>query len=147
MTGLRRTARARQASGLRRRLVRERQGVAIIEFALLMPLFVIIVIGIIELGQMLWTQTALQHAVEMAARCASINTTTCGTSATIQTYAVGQTYGMTLPNSTFTATTSTCGNTGKTGNLVTASYGFALKIPYVTSQTVTLLAQSCYPWK
>ena len=120
-------------------LAASRGGLAATEFAMLLPLFFTLVLGLIQVGQIFWTQTALQHAVEMAARCASVNTAACGTSTTIQSYAATQAYGMTLPTGIFTATTPAC------GNQVVASYpvsGFTSLVPI---PTVTLSARSCYP--
>jgi Flp pilus assembly protein TadG len=120
-------------------LARSTSGLAAAEFAMLLPVFLGLVLGLIQVGQIFWTQTALQHAVEMAARCASVNTTTCGTAGQIQTYAITQAYGMTLPAATFTASTPAC------GNQVTASHAVAGLTNLVPLPTITLTARSCYP--
>ncbi len=125
--------------GIDTRLARDESGVALIEFSLLLPIFFLLIFGIMEMGQLFWTQTALQHAVEMAARCASVNTTICGTTTQTQSYAATQTYGMSLPTSTFTASAPTC------GNLVTASYPFVLQPPIFPVSQINLSAKSCYP--
>lgn len=120
------------------RLWADRRGATAVEFAMLLPVFLPLLFGVIQFGQMFWTQTAMQHAVEMAARCATINSTTCGTASATQTYAAAQAYGLTLPTGTFTASTAACGNE------VVASYSF----PFVTTwfpATINLTAQSCYP--
>ena len=117
----------------------ETGGAALIEFAVLLPLFVALVFGVMQLGQMLWTYAALQHAVEMAARCASVNSTTCGSAAQIQTYAVSQAYGLSLPAGTFAATTPAC------GNQVAAIYAFEFPVAALVSPSVTLTVRSCYP--
>jgi Flp pilus assembly protein TadG len=121
-----------------RRLWTDEGGGSLAEFAILLPVFLPLLFGTVQLGQLFWTQTALQHAVEMAARCATINATSCGSASTTQTYAATQAYGLTFPTGTFTATSPTC------GNQVAASYAF----PFITGwfpATVTLKAQSCYP--
>jgi len=121
-----------------RGLGRDTSGTSLIEFAVLLPVFVAMVFGMIDLGRMFWVQTAMQHAAEMAARCATINTGSCGTASQIQTYAGTQAYGLTLPANTFTATTPTC------GNQVTASYTFSFLASFNGTST-TLSAKSCYP--
>lgn len=121
------------------RIIRDRRGVSALEFAVLLPLFLSLVIGLMQFGQVMWTQSALQHAVEMAARCASINTATCGTPAQTQAYAVTQAYGLTVPAATFTASPAAC------GNQVLASFPFTLDIPLVALPALTLSARSCYP--
>jgi TadE-like protein len=47
-------------------------GAAVIEFALLAPIFLILVFGSIEYGRLLWTQQALQQAATSGARCMAI---------------------------------------------------------------------------
>ncbi len=120
------------------RLLPDIRGTAAIEFSITAPAFVLVLLGVIEGGLMLWTQLGLQHGVEMAARCASVNATLCGKSTDIQAYAVQQTYGVNPPSSTFTVTSPapSCGNS------VSASYNFPV-IPIFTA--VTLTAQSCFP--
>jgi Flp pilus assembly protein TadG len=60
-----------------RRLITHIGGAAAVEFALTAPVFFAIVFGLIDSGLLLWTQLGLQHATELAARCASVNKTIC----------------------------------------------------------------------
>lgn len=122
-----------------RRLWADRSGASALEFGLLLPVFVPIMFGIIQLGQVFWTQTALQHAVEMAARCATINSTTCGSTSLTQTYAATQAYGITFPDGTFAAATAAC------GNQVTATYSFPVTVAAWFAASINLSAKSCYP--
>jgi Flp pilus assembly protein TadG len=126
-------------AALNGRVVGNRSGLAALEFALVLPLFLLLIIGIMQLGQLFWTQTALQHAVEMAARCATVNTTTCGTATQIRAYAATQAYGMVVAPATFTVTTPTCGNN------VAATSTFTFLTSLFPIPTITLRAQSCYP--
>ena len=121
------------------RLWTDRSGAAALEFGLLLPVFVPLMFGLIQVGQLFWTQTALQHAVEMAARCATINSTACGSTSLTQTYATTQAYGLTFPNGTFTATTAAC------GNQVSATYSFPVTVAAWFAPTINLSARSCYP--
>jgi Flp pilus assembly protein TadG len=116
-------------------------GTTAVEFAITAPVFFMVLFGIIECGRLMWTQLGLQHAVEMAARCASINKTLCSTSNDIKVFAVQQTYGVAPPVSTFT--TSTPGN--GCGNQVNASYTYQYVSTYFGTPSVTLNAQSCFP--
>lgn len=122
-----------------RRLRRDVQGSTLIEFSLLLPVFLVLAVGIMQGGQILWTQAALQHAVDMAARCASVNATSCGTPALVQAYAATQAYGVPLPADTFTASAAPC------GSQVVASYDFAFQTALFPSATISLSASSCYP--
>jgi Flp pilus assembly protein TadG len=119
------------------RLARAADGAAAVEFAIIAPALLMLLLGIAEVARGLWLQNALSYAVEQAARCASINQNNCGSAAQVQSYAAGVA-GTDLRNSTFTVTTAAC------GNLVAASYPMELYIPFVGS-ALTLSAQSCYP--
>jgi Flp pilus assembly protein TadG len=113
------------------------RGSAAIQFGLVAPSLLMFIFGIVEVGRMLWTMSALHYSVEEAARCASINATTCGTASKIQAFAAGRAGGS-FASSVFTASVTGC------GNRVSASYPMRLNIPF-TSYAVTLTAQSCYP--
>jgi hypothetical protein len=93
--------------------------------------------GMIQVGRTLWTLNALHYSVEEAARCASINTVTCGTASQVQGFAA-QRSGAGFASSIFTVSTASC------GNQVSATYPMQLSIPFMT-QAVTLTARSCYP--
>lgn len=56
---------------------RDQSGTSALEFALTAPVFFLFIFGVIEVGLLSWTQIGLQHGAEMAARCASINSTLC----------------------------------------------------------------------
>jgi Flp pilus assembly protein TadG len=123
----------------------DERGSAAVEFALVVPFLLALLFGIFEFGQAAWTQGILDYAVEQAARCASVNTTTCGTTSATASYAAGLTTPINLPSSVFTASSTTC------GNLVTASYSFSFigRMPLFGTPlfptSVTLTSQSCYP--
>ena len=110
-----------------------------VEFALTLPVFALMTFAIIEGGLLMWTQFALQHGVEMAARCASINTSVCGGASDIQRYASQQTYGLNPTSSVFAVSTPAC------GNQVSTSYQYQFLTSYFGVPTVTLTAQSCFP--
>ncbi len=119
---------------------RDEQGTSAVEFALIAPVFFLFIFGIIAFGLLFWTQIGMQHGAEMAARCASINTTLCPTSnpSAITNYALQQALGLSLPSSTFTYSTPAC------GNQVSASYTF--EFPDILNRSpLTLTAQACFP--
>lgn len=116
----------------------DERGSSAVEFALLAPVFILLIFGLIDMGAMLWTEFGLQHGVEMAARCASVNQTACGSTANIQAFAADQTYGVNPPSSTFAVTTQAC------GYQVSASYKFEL-VTLFGLPAPTLSAQSCFP--
>jgi Flp pilus assembly protein TadG len=118
-------------------LMKNLRGSTAIQFGLAAPTLLLFMLGIVEVGRMLWTMNALHYSVEEAARCASINTATCGSVGNVQAFAAARSGGS-FASSVFTAATAGC------GNRVSASYPMHLNIPF-TSYAVTLTAQSCYP--
>jgi len=118
----------------------DERGTTALEFALTAPAFFLFLFGIIGLGLMFWTQIGLQHGAEMAARCASINTSLCPNNnpSAITNYAMQQAYGLSLPATTFTYSTQAC------GNQVNANYTFALP-DILNVGPLTLTAQACFP--
>ena len=122
------------------RTLQDQRGTSAIEFALTAPVFFLFIFGIMVCGLLFWTQIALQHGTEMAARCASINGTLCPTSdpTAISNYATQQTLGLNPPVSTFTYSTPAC------GNQVSASYTFQLT-EFLSLSPLTLTAKACYP--
>ncbi|WP_349643337.1 TadE/TadG family type IV pilus assembly protein [Bradyrhizobium japonicum] len=119
-------------------LWRDTRGASALEFALTAPAFFLFIFGIIECGLLFWTQLGLQHGSEMAARCATVNSTLCPSSSAITNYAAQQAFGLTLPADTFTYSTPTC------GNQVTASYSF--EFPQILNLSpLTLTARACFP--
>ena len=71
------SAAASSLRGVLARLWRARGGATAVEMAFLLPVFMLFLLGICEFGRALWTQTALQFAVEAAARCAAVSPSLC----------------------------------------------------------------------
>ena len=49
------------------------QGASLVTFSVTLPLFLVLMFGLLQAGMLLWTQAGLQHGVELATRCASVN--------------------------------------------------------------------------
>ena len=122
------------------RFLRDTCGTAAIEFAILSTVFFALILGILEGGYILYLDLGIQHATEMAARCASVNTTTCSDATSIKNYAVTQAYGISPPASAFSYSQPSC------GNQVSASYSYSFLASYFWGQSaVTLTGSSCFP--
>jgi Flp pilus assembly protein TadG len=120
-----------------RRLAADRCGSTAVEMAFAAPVVFLFVFGIILSGRALWLQNMLTYSVAEAARCATVNQTTCGSATQIQSYASTQS-GNNFDSSIFTVSTPSC------GNQVSASYAMTLNILNI-SLPVTLTADACYP--
>jgi Flp pilus assembly protein TadG len=144
---------------------RNTAGAAAVEFALTVPLLLLMLFGGIEYGRLLWTKNSIQYAVEQAARCAAMGqtagATSCTTAAATKTFAAGRFVGYTVPTTAFTVTyqcsptpsagCTACGVANTKGVLVTASVPFtpffssSYLLPFETSLSITLSGQSCRP--
>jgi Flp pilus assembly protein TadG len=118
-------------------LLKCRKGATAIEFGLIAPAFLLLVLGTIEFGRVFWTWNALTYSVAEASRCASIDTVHCGSASQIQAFAAARS-GAGFSASVFAVKTASC------GNQVSATYPMSLYIPFA-NYSVTLTTQSCYP--
>ena len=57
---------------LARKLARDESGVTVVEFALVAPTFLLLLMGTLDIGQMVYAQSVLNGAVQTAARDASL---------------------------------------------------------------------------
>ena len=119
--------------------MRSERGVVAIEYGIILPVLLVLVLGTIDTGRLLWTQTTIDRSVEAAARCGAVNSIQCGTTSQVQAYAVAEAYGLKIASSAFTVSTKAC------GVQVAASYPFTLLIPWIARTQLTLKATACYP--
>lgn len=126
-------------------------GSAAVEFALTLPLLLLLVLGTAEFGRVLWVQNAIQYATEQAARCAAFKSTGCANAASTQTFAASQVHGYPTTAADFTVTYVACGVAGTNGVQVSASVPFtsllssSKLLPFESSLAITLSGQSCRP--
>lgn len=127
--------------GRHARLLANRSGSIAAEFALVIPILLLLTFSIIEFGRFMWTQNVLQSAVEDAARCSALNRPECTTVADVQTYAVSKAAGLPVTSDAFDVTDSVCGSSGK---LVEADYAFNSIVPFVPLN-FPVTARACRP--
>jgi Flp pilus assembly protein TadG len=121
----------------RRRILADASGTTALEFAFVAPVFLLMVVGGIYLGLMMFAMGSLQDAVEQAARCWSVQTTVCTDASSTQSYAQSHYYGPAV-SPTFTASSASCGHS-VTG---TISYGWNFG---QSTTNVPLTATACFP--
>ncbi|HLZ66521.1 MAG TPA: TadE family protein [Aliidongia sp.] len=119
---------------------RDRRGGPAVQMALILPVLVVTLFGIIEMGRLMWTESALHYAVSQAARCRSVDAFNCGTDAAAKSYAVTKSIYVNVGVGNFTV--GTC--TG--GKQVSAAYTFTSTLLLLPSAfTVNVNPHSCYP--
>lgn len=123
---------------LARKLAKD-DGNTAVEFALVFPAFILMMMGTIETGRAIWTQSLLNYAVQSAARCGAVNTSVCSSNSATVTYAVQNSSPLTIPSTDFTVSSPSC------GNQVSVALPFTTIVPQLLPFNVTLSAQACYP--
>ena len=122
-----------------KRLLRSRAGATTLEFALVAMPFFLLVFGTIEFGRVIWTQSAMEFAVQATARCVAVNETKCGTEAGWKDYAGSQLLASGIKTENFTLTTPAC------GKKVSISMPFDFLLADVMPARLTLTAMACHP--
>lgn len=126
-----------------RRLARRHEGATAVEFALVAPVFLMMVLGIFEMGRALWIKAVMQFGLEEATRYALINTSAA--TATLETYAKSKMTGVFVSSAALAVTATSSISGGVTYMSITASYNFTVLVPIVTIPNVTLQAKSKFP--
>ncbi len=112
------------------------RGTTVVEFAMVAPVFILLVVGAVSLSLALFMVGSLHYAVEEGARCASVKTSVCTNSSSIVSYTQSHYFGPSAP--TFTYAAAGCGNT------VSASLSYAVNLG-ITKITVPVTASACFP--
>jgi len=74
-----------------------RRGVAAVEFAIIAPVFILLIVGFIEIGRAMMVQQVLTNASRVGAREATmLNTTELGVTTMVEDYATS----VSIPNTT-----------------------------------------------
>lgn len=88
---------------------RARDGAAAIEAAFVLPLTLMLLLGIMEIGRIAWVQSALNFAVEEAARCAVVRPDLCPGATQTAAYAVQKASPLVIPAGDIAVTQQACG--------------------------------------
>lgn len=115
----------------------DRQGTTAVEFAIIAPVFIALIIGTITLSIGLFLIGSLHYAVEDGARCASVKTTICSDAATTVAYTQSRYFGPNV-SPTFTYAAAACGNS------VSASINYSMNVGFRTF-LVPISATACFP--
>lgn len=115
---------------------RDRRGASAVEFGLLLPVFVMLTLGTINLSQLMFAVNSLHYAVEEAARCGAIDTTACGSLSKTEAFARSRYSGPEVA-ANFVASDTGC------GRRVLVTGAFKLETG-VTVLNIPLTAESCF---
>lgn len=139
---------------------RDEAGATAVEFAFVGPLFLLFLFGIMQVGIWALSAVSLQHAAELAARCAAVKSANCGCAAgvctvdAIQSFAARQVTVLTVPATAFRVqgvpTAVSCGSSsGVSVSVNDAGYSVQYTPINFTSwlnlPTYTPTASACYP--
>ena len=105
------------------RNARRERGAAAVEFALLLPLLLLLVFGLIDFGRALNAQITLTQAAREGARLAALGQTVAAVQSRTQTAATG------LSSVSVTVTACPVGAGSGVNAVVTASYSFSFVTP------------------
>jgi Flp pilus assembly protein TadG len=113
------------------------QASAAVETAFILPVLLLFLLGGMEFARLAWERSALQFAVQEAARCAVVRPTVCGTPAQTQAFAASTLTGFSIPSADFTVTTPAC------GTQVAASVPYSFILFPIFPAAPTLTARVC----
>ena len=119
-------------------LRRDQQGTTAVEFGIIAPVLIALLVGTMALCVALFLIGSLHFAVEDGARCASVKTTICADGPTTVAYTQSRYLGPSGVTPTFTYAAAACGNS------VTASITYSVNVLFKTL-VIPISATACFP--
>lgn len=116
----------------------DRRGATAVEFSLVLPIFIGLVVAMIYTGQLALSLSSMNYAVQEGARCAAVQTAVCPDTAATLAFTKAHYQGVVDPAPIFSYSTSSCGH-AVTGTQTIAVLG----MPQVLS--VPISATACFP--
>lgn len=104
-------------------------GAAALEAALVMPVFITLVIGILNIGWALYCGAEVRHAVERSTRLLIVDPDT--TADDVEAAVMADLHGANAEDVGFTMTTEEVGDTGGAVARLTWTYGYTVEAPFV----------------
>jgi len=119
-------------------LRRDQRGTTAVEFGIIAPVLIALLVGTMALCVALFLIGSLHFAVEDGARCASVKTTICSDAATTVAYTQSRYLGPSGVTPTFTYAAAACGNS------VSASITYSVNVLFRTL-VIPISATACFP--
>jgi Flp pilus assembly protein TadG len=141
----------------RRGFRRDRRAVAAVDFAIVATPLLMLVLGTIEFGRLIWMREALQMTAIQAARCMGVRQPACSAGGeynqtNTQSYVIGlgNTWGIPLTNANLTLPTGGVASSGVCNGLaeISISYTFQTAVPgllTMLSGGKALTGHACFP--
>ncbi len=130
-----------------RNLLRNEGGATLVEFALLAPVFFLLLFGTIESARLAWTRQTLDTVAYSSARCLSVSSACDGTGA-LESYAVdrAQGYGLTLASAGVVPQSDVTCNGFPNSSEVTITHTFhSVMDGFVPVFPAQIQVKSCFP--
>jgi len=112
-------------------------GSTAVEFAIVAPFFIALLLGIFQSAMLLFSISSLHYASQNAARCASVNTIQCPDATSISAFAKSNYYAF-GDSPVFSASKTACGNE------VTGSLNYDFNV-LIYRSTIPLASSACFP--
>lgn len=133
---------------LLRRFRRDAGGASAVEFAMVAPLLIAVIIFMIEGGRFLWAKQAVQEAASLSARCIAIGSKGCETPVNARAFAMARAakMGITAPLESFTVSTDQTCNGMTEMNRVVVDVPFNSPVgSLVPGFPSHVTAEACFP--
>lgn len=135
--------------------VGDRTGTAVIEFAMVAPLFLMLLFGIAEYSRLLWTLQALQQVAIEGARCMAIPQSACAAggsysaaNTTSRIRQIGTQWGLAITSAgvSLSANANCGGSTGFSKVTVTSTFNSVVpQLVRLGAGGTSLTASACFP--
>jgi Flp pilus assembly protein TadG len=116
------------------------RGTAAIEFALILPIFLTMIFGIMEISRLIWWQVSLERAAAVGSRCGAVAALDCGTDDQIKAKAADSVSSLPFNSSNFAVS-----RIEPCGVRVTATATFKVVASLVGIPDQPLRATFCHP--
>lgn len=121
-----------------------RRGATAVEFALVVPVYLAMTLGVVEMGRALWIKATMQNAVELTTRYFMVNNS--ATDATLQTYATSRLGESGMATGDFTISSADTTISGTTYKAITITHSFTGIVEIVEYPAITLTAVARVPF-
>jgi Flp pilus assembly protein TadG len=121
----------------------DRRGTTTGEFALVLPVFLLFVLGTMDFGRLYWMRATLQDGVDTAARTAMVTSYSGGAASTLQSACNTRIQALGMSSYSACSATAISGNTAVT---ITATESFAFVYGMMPQVSITLTGTTSAPF-